>query len=297
VTGARIGVAAVVVAAGAACGRPHGDQRAGAMDAAATATAHDAATGDTLELALPTVAVGLKTAKREASTATTQVSLGSGEVIDIVERERRVVHEEVLEVTAGAPTRIAVHYATLERSQTVADQITGLPSKLVGNAYVVWIDGGGHRATTADGDDVSADELAELADDHPELGKVSMMAQLMASKPWRRGVRVDLTEHELAGLDRARGRDAGVSASAGHLTWVDLDGRIARFDVEIVVDKNDAHSQLRIAQQLVMKLDVDRVVQLETTATGTVTGELLVGPLAGKVDGRLEAVATFEYAQ
>lgn len=241
------------------------------------------AAGDSVTIPLAPRTVGIKWTKLDEGTTSIEVTQG-GQTATFGGKRHHRTDSEILAVDgAGLVTKVAVTY--VERDDTDGDEVK--PSAIAGKSYIAWIEGGEIGATHADGSAVSSEELDELTHDQDELGKPPVMEQIMA-RTWTRGVKVDLTEAELA---RA-GEDAGdgPKPSAMSFTLRAVEGGVAAFDV--IMQMKSVSPPIGIDASGTATIDVrtGRPVRLE-----------LAGPVSGSasgmtIGGSMSATVTYTFA-
>ena len=263
-------------AAGSATGS---NQAAGSATGSGAATGSAAAATSPLSLAPYVAAVGDKRVENETMNNTFTLETPKGPVA-IVNEETKNITTETLEVTAGLATKLKVTYTSLAKSQTTAGEKKDKPVALTGKAYIVWLDDGALKATTADGGEVSKAELAELADDHVNLGKPQPMELIVASRPWTIAETYEVTAAQLAELNAIKGGPGKPTATKMALTLTAVDDTVATFTMTTEL-KLQGQAQLTMTPTGVVKVERARNRSLELRLSGPMEGSANGMPAKG----------------
>jgi hypothetical protein len=253
--------------------------------------ADPAPAGDEVKITPLPHEVGTIETQVETSTQRMAITAQPGQVVDltIVGESRKSI--EILEVAGGVQTKVKATYDVEKRSQTMMGKTEDQPSPLHGKSYIVWADGGAIKATTADGQDVSAAELEELDDDFAdEVGRVEGIVQVFANHTYAKGAKVDLTPEDLKLMAEDMGKKGGVPQS-GTITLVDTDGKLGTFEVRLLAKLTEDGSDAELDMTITLVLDLAKVRPNEMKMTGTIKGTVKGMP----VDGTMEGAETKTY--
>jgi hypothetical protein len=240
------------------------------------------------ELTLPSRAPAVGLVIHEDSTQHSTVTLTRDtETTALTQDERETSRSEVLEVSAGAITKVKIHYDARQSTRSVDGVATVEPSPLEGHTYVVWVEATEIKAARDDGSPVGDAEAEALAEDHGDLGQVPPVSRILAARTWKRDAPVLLDAAELAGLSK----DPKVRVTGGTFTWLG-DGEFVN---QASLVKDDDKARVENTMTTRMKIDLAEVRPTEIESRGTSTGELR-GAMAGTtLTGTSEAHATYQY--
>jgi hypothetical protein len=234
--------------------------------------------------------IGMMIDKSDESRSTMKV--GGDEV---EETEKQVSHAKVIAVAPPAIAKIEIRYEVHEIVRRAGAQQEAVSSPLAGKTYQVWAEGDEIKATGADGKAVPDEELELLAAEHAELGKVPQIEQLLRSRVWKLGEKVDLGGAELAALGPPGG-DPSVQPNGGSITWAAREGDHATFAGELHLAKDDERAHLETTLTTSIKVDVHTGRIAEIVASGTMKGEVKGAP-ATPIEGTLEHRTARQYGR
>lgn len=241
---------------------------------------------DTLRLrSMPNV-VGDKRTKIDDIVVIFQVE-ANGQKIDVHSTEHKEEAVEVLAVdAAGTRTKQKVTYTGMKSTQTVGGKSKDKPQVLDGKSYVVWIEGGEVKATTADGAAVSADELAELVKANRELGRPEEMDSILADRVWKIGETYTFTADDLAKLNaRSTGGDRPI-ATAMSLTLERFDDKQAVMRMTTELRQEKGKDKLDFAMQGPVTLELPQARAISMEMEGTIKGVANGMPSGGSMKNR-----------
>jgi hypothetical protein len=204
-----------------------------------------------------------------------------GKPIEMVQTRDLVFHFEVVEA-GDTVTKAKVHYekATEKREMMGKAQEQALPVQ--GKAYLMWVESGTFKATTADGKDVTPDELEVLQDKHADgVGKIPAMPRVIAARTWKQGEKVALEAAELALLNESE----DMEAKAANVTLVSADATTARFEVELEGVKKDDEGEMTIKMKMEAAIDPTSLQSLEIKMAGTIEGKVQGMAMSGTLGG------------
>ena len=188
---------------------------------------------------------------------------------------------EVLAVEAGGATKLKATYANLSAVQTIDGKDKAKPQVLDGKSYLVWVEGGAIKATTADGAAVSAEELAELTDKHDDLGKPDVIEDLLAGRTWKIGETYVFTADDLAKL-KARSTSTGKPvATEMSFTLEAFNATEARFAMTTTLVQTKGAEQLTFVMKGIARVELPTNRGLEMSMAGGITGTVKTMPTKG----------------
>lgn len=258
-----------------------------AKEPAPAAAAAAPAAGDGLTIAWKAPAVGATSETSGEMKMALQITPPNGAKpmdMNMTGLKKRIV--EVLEVTGDFPSKVKVTYETQTELKEMMGKKEEEPSPLHGKAYVVWLEGGAVKATTADGGAVNAEEMKELDEDwYDNLGRVPGMAKAILARTWKQGETVTFSADELKDLsEEKRGRT--VKAAKGTLQGVD--GAIATFVLDMEVEQVQDGQPIAMAVKATFKVDAEKARPLGGTMEGTFDATMR----GAAVKGTMKAVDT-----
>lgn len=229
--------------------------------------------------------VGDKRTKTDDSEVLFQVD-AKGKKVDVKVVKHKEEQVEILAVDGAIPMKIKIAYPTISSSQTISGAVKTKPEVLDGKTYVVWSEGGAIKATTADGAAVSAEELAELADENDELGKPDTMEQILEGRTWTIGETYDFTADDLAKL-KARSTASGKPvATAMSLTLQSFDATQAIFALTMAMTQTKDPDTLTFAMKGTAHVALPSAHATALAMDGAITGTANGMPTAGTMTAK-----------
>jgi|GEM_PF-4430006 len=228
----------------------------------------------TLTLAPNREKVGDKKVKTEHAVVAFSLD-AKGKTVEVKTTGHKQAATEVLAIDP-VPTKLKVSYSGLSSVQNVGGKDTVKPQILDGKSYVVWVEGGAIKATTADGAAVSPEELTELADENDDLGKPDDLDAILNGRAWKIGETYQLTADELAKMKARSTNPSKPVISAMSLTLQAFDAKEATFALAMTLVQSKGAEGLTFDLKGTARLDVvaNRAIEMAVE-----------GPLAGSVNG------------
>jgi hypothetical protein len=217
--------------------------------------------------------VGDVRTETEAQDMKLAVATDTGKSVDVTRRKRTVMQQKVLAVDGRAITKLAVTYSAYEEAMTKA----GRPQPKLGVVYLVTREGDQIKVVYEDGTAPPAEEAKEVASNNRKVGRSGDLEEIIASKSWTIGTKVDLTADELARLNQARGSAGGaeeLAVTALALTLKASDGRAATFDMVMRTSMKTGKGSMNVDLTGTVSLDVATGRPLTVDGTGPASGDM-----------------------
>ena len=145
------------------------------------------------------------------------------------------------------------------------------------------------KVTLEDGSAPSPAELKVVRKTGKNVGHLDPMDQIIASKTWKPGVKVEFTADELAQLNAVRGdADSAPTTTSVALTLASADAAVATFEIAMsMMMKGDQGDKGEMKIDLAGTVKVDRATgrPLEMAAGGPLAGNMGV-PVTGTMTGK-----------
>ncbi|MBK9032640.1 MAG: hypothetical protein IPL61_15245 [Myxococcales bacterium] len=242
------------------------------------------AAGTTLKLTEVPPKVGDKRTKIEDNEIALQMD-AKGKKVDVQVVGHKEEQLELLELAGDVMMKVKASYPSISNTQTIAGKVQAKPNVLAGKAYVVWSEAGEIKATTADGAAVSAEELAELADENDELGKPDVMQQILANRTWTIGEPYVFTADDLAKL-KARANPGKPVPSAISFTLRSFDATVAVFELTMSMVQAKGTEQLQFDMKGTARLELPSTNPIEMSMSGPISGTANGMPTTGTLTGK-----------
>lgn len=247
--------------------------KAGEAAKVPTPTPTPVADATTLKLASIADKVGDKRTKTDDIVVDFEFDV-KGKKVAVKSVDHKEETTEVLAVEGTGASKVKASYAKMSAVQTMDGKDKNKPQILDGKSYIVWVEGGAIKATTADGAAVSADELKELADKNDDLGKPDVIEELLAGRTWKIGETYVFTADDLAKLKaRSASQDKPVATEMS-LTLEAFDATEGRFALTTTLVQTKGADQLTFAMKGLARVELPSNRGLEMSMSGVISGTM-----------------------
>jgi hypothetical protein len=241
------------------------------------------AAGDGVKLPRPAPKVGDKRVETEAMTM--EITIDDKGTKHAIKNTRSKVEErEALAVDGDRVTKFKVTYKAVEESQTVDGAARSKPSLVVGKTYIVEVSPDKVAVTSEAGTPIPDAELAEATKRADELRTQNRLENVMASKTFHLGQKVELTADDLAQMNTGEVGSKMLSAS---FTLKAVDDATATFATVLVVEETNPLGVLKA------ELTADAVIDRKRGEPVSVVGS---GPMTGIATGTMTAKTSYTYS-
>lgn len=280
----------VLVAALAACDKDSGGEKpapAATPDQGSGSAAKDPAitpaAGEGIKLPRPAPKVGDKRVESEAMAMDMTID-DKGTKHSIKTTRNKVEAREVLAVDGDRVTKFKVTYTTIEEGQTVDGKPRTKPSAVAGKTYIVEVSPDKIAVTNEAGTAIPEPELTEATKRADELRTQNRLENVLATKTFQVGQKVELDADELAQLNAG---EIGSKMLSATFTLKASDDASATFAVVMNVEETTPGGVLRV------ELSADAVIDRKRGEPLSMTGS---GPMTGIATGTMTAKTTYTYS-
>jgi hypothetical protein len=194
----------------------------------------------------------------------------TGQETPMVQHQEAKLVEEILAVDGPVITRLKVTYAAQRSHEQLGEQAKKGDGPLHGKTFVIAAERGALSFLDDKGAPVAADVATELRDSFDEeVGRVPPMTQILQSKAFRPGERVELSPEEMKALSPEGERVKGAAMS---LTLLERKGDLATLAFDGVMTGTQPGMTMDLRMKGTIKLEVSTARLLEMNLAGDMKG-------------------------